>query len=399
MRLLPGPQLILVVIDGLADRRVPRFSHRTPLEAARTKTMDRMAKQGTLGMHYPLRPGLPVGSGVAHNLLFGLGMEDYPGRGPLEALGLGFRLEEGDLAFRVNFATINNRGVVIDRRAGRNERFLDELAGEINSALEKNPFKAEIELRHGYGHRGALVVKGWGSADVDDMDPQVEDLPLKLPPEKTRDGKLARWIFETARRVMEESVYNIKRERMGLKKANALVLRGAGIYRDVPSFEERWGLKAVGIAREHLYLGAAKFAGMDTVQVEEDGRKVERLVNMAHRYDFFFLHFKQADNYGHDGMPLHKRDAISEVDRLMKPLLELDNVAVAVTGDHATPCELKTHSGDPVPVLFWGANVPRDGTKKFSESEALKGAAGLMRAEDVLRMLFNYAGRMPELGK
>jgi len=399
MKLLPGPQLMLIIVDGLGDRPLRVLGGRTPLEAAHTPTMDRMAREGTLGYYYPLGPGIPVGSGVAHNLLFEYSLDEYQGRGVLEALGMGFELEPGDLAFRVNFATLNNRDVVLDRRAGRSGHFLDELTEELNKAFRRNPFRKEIVLKHGYDHRGALVVKDWRrEVDIPDLDPPVEGVTVELP-EAGEGAELVSWIYRKARNVMDNSPYNVKREKQGFKPANALLLRGGGVYGEHVSLEEKTGLKCLGVAREHLYLGSARFAGMDVIAEEDDAKKVDHILRNIHNYDFFFLHFKKADVAGHDGKPMDKKRVIEEVDRLIRPLLELDNVAVAVTGDHATPCELKTHSGDPVPVLFWGVNVPKDGVRRFGERWARLGGAGQLTGGDVVRVLMNLAGRMLEFGK
>ena len=399
MKLLPGPQLMIILIDGLGDRPIPRFGNRTPLEAAKTPTMDKMAREGTLAYYYPLGPGIPVGSGVAHSLLFEYSLDEFQGRGVLEALGMDIELEPGDLAFRVNFATVNNRDVVLDRRAERDEHFLEELTVELNASFKKNPFKKEIVLKHGYNHRGALVVRGW-KKDVDfpDIDTHIEGLSVELP-EGSDGARLVKWIYETSRKVMEKNTYNVKRERQGIKPANALLLRGAGIYREHVTMKDRTGLKGLGVAKGHLYLGSAKFAGMDTVSEEDDEKRVDHILKNSHNYDLFFLHFKKTDIFGHDGKPVEKMKAIERIDRLIRPLLELDNIAIVVTGDHSTPCDLKTHSGDPVPALFWGVNVPRDDMKRFGERYALRGGAGQLLGGDVLRVLMNLAGRMIEFGK
>lgn len=399
MKLLPGPQLMLIILDGLGDRPVKELGDRTPLEAARTRNLDRMARHGTQAFYYPLGPGVPVGSGIAHCLLFEYSLEDYPGRGPLEALGTGFELEPGDLAFRVNFATFNNRDTVLDRRAGREDHYLDEITKEINAALKDNPFDLDIALRHGMDHRGVLLVRDWGEpVELPDLDPQMPGRQVDMP-EDGEAAEMAHWVFREAREVMEESNYNVKREKQGLKPANGLLLRGAGVYREHETFEDKTGLRSLAVAREDLYLGSARFAGMDTIREDDDAEKVQKVLHNIHNYDFFFLHFKTTDLAGHDGEPLRKKRAIEEVDRLLRPLMERENLAMAVTGDHSTPCALKTHSGDPVPVVFWGENVPADRQRRFGERFALKGGAGQLAGGDVVRVLMSLAGRMMEFGK
>jgi len=391
------PKLMLVILDGLGDRRIKRLGWKTPLESAKTKNMDWMAGRGSLGYYYPLNPGLPVGSGIAHSLLFGLPPSDYPGRGVFEALGMGFELEKGDLAFRINFATLDADNIAIDRRAGRAEDFLKELTDELNKAFKKNPFDKEIVAKSSYGYRGSIVIKGWNkSVKLPDIDPQLDGRPVELP-EGGDDAKLAKWIFTKSREVLRESSYNKKRKELGVPVANGLLLRGAGIYG--AHHKGMMGMKSLGIAKQHLYLGAARYAGMYTLEERDEARKIPLALENLDSYDFFFVHFKKPDNAGHDGLIYEKKSAIEEIDKFLKPLRKQENLTVAITGDHATPCELKTHSGDPVPLLYWGKNVPRDDQKKFGERYCLQGGVGQLNASDVLRMLSNLAGRMLEVGK
>ncbi len=399
MNMLPGPQLVLVIIDGLGDRKYKSLRNKTPLEAAKTPVMDKMVRNGMTGFHFPMKPGIPVGSGIAHNLLFGYDLDEYPGRGVIESLGMDFKLEKDDLCFRVNFATMGNRDIVLDRRAGRDDKYLVEITKEVNLALKKNPFRLKIILKHSCGHRGALVVKKWKKGvDIPDMDPQIKGLPLVFP-KKGPELKLMKWLYETTKKVMNKSEFNRKRKKHGLKPANGLLLRGAGKYIEVESLGSKIGLKTLGIARESLYLGAARFAGMKTMKVEVDEDKIPTALKYLHDFDFFFIHFKKTDTYGHDGKLKEKVKEIEKIDGLLKILLNKDNLAIAITGDHATPCSLKTHSGDKVPVLFYGTNVTKDRVKKFGESYSLDGGAGQLTALDIIPMLANMAGRMPEIGK
>ena len=393
----PGPTLMLVILDGLGDRRVKKLGWKTPLEAAKKKNMDRMAKKGSLGFHYPLKPGLPIGSGIAHSLLFGCPVSAYPGRGVFEALGMGFDLKRGDLAFRVNFANLDADNIAVDRRAGRAEDFLPEMTGELNKAFEENPFGKKIEMKSSYGYRGAVVVRDWKKpVNIPDLDPQLDGHAVELP-KGGEDTKLATWIFNKAREVMRESQYNEKRKELGVPVANGLLLRGAGLYDSGKS--GLLGAKSLGIAKQHLYLGSARYAGMYVIEEKEEEKKIPTALENLGKYDFIFVHFKKTDNAGHDGLVYEKKEAIEEVDKFLKPLLKEEDVAVAITGDHATPCELKTHSGDPVPLLFWGKHVPHDDQKSFGERQCLQGGIGRLRAIDIFRMLANLAGRMPEVGK
>jgi len=399
IELLPGPKLMLIVIDGVGDRPSRKLGFKTPLEAARKPNMDRMAREGCVGWHYPLSPGVAAGSGIAHMALFGYGESECPGRGVFEALGAGIELKEGDVAARINFATCDEMEVIVDRRAGRDGRYLDDLAKEIEEKLAENPFGVRIEVKHTTQHRGVIVVRGWkGECEVRDTDPGREGFKPILPKGKREIDRLIRFIHRKARKVMKESEWNKKREKEGINPANCLLIRGVGKYFPVEPFEERMGLRGAAIADNPLYLGVARFLGMKAFWVEDE-EKVEKALELLGKYDFVFVHFKKTDNASHDGDCEKKRREIEKIDKLLKPLLELEDVALAITGDHATPCELKEHSGDPVPVLFWGKNVPKDDVERFGEMEVRRGWVGEIRGVDVLPMLINLAGRMKEVGK
>ena len=174
--LTQGKKIILIVLDGIGDRR--SRDRPTPLEASETPTLDELARNGSCGLHYPLSPGVPIGSGLAHTLLFGYEEKDYPGRGVLEAFGAGLNLGPNDLAFRINFATADDNYVVLDRRAGRRGEFIPQMAQELQDVLNKNPFGVKIRLLAYEGYRGVLVVSGDFLNPIQDLDPQVTGKPV-----------------------------------------------------------------------------------------------------------------------------------------------------------------------------------------------------------------------------
>ncbi len=401
LELLPGPKLMLIVLDGLGDRKIKELGWKTPLEAAFKPNLDYFAKFGLNGRHYPLEPGLPVGSGVAHTMLFGYSLKDYPERGPIEALGIGAELEHGDLAFRINFATFAEDGkVVLDRRAGRADFGLDEIARDLSSVLSENPFGLEIEVYHSTQHRGVLVVREWKRAfGVRDTDPQVEGREVVLPEGNREIDELVRWIHRKSFEFLENHEINKRRKELGLKPANGILLRGAGMLKDVEKFTEKYGLRGAGIASDALYLGIARYFGLDPVLKLEDEEKITKALELLKNNDFVFVHFKKTDNASHDGDFLRKKEEIEKVDRLLEPLKESSNLAVLITGDHATPCSLRTHSGDAVPFLIWGENVPRDNVEKFGEGFAVFGEAGTVEAKYLMQILLNASGRLSEFGK
>lgn len=377
--------LVLVVLDGLADR-----GKLTPLRAANTPVLDNFAKKGSCGIHYTLAPGVPVGSGIAHTLLFGYDEKDYPGRGVLEAFGAGIELTPGDIAFRINFATVEDGFIVKDRRAGRKGEFIEEMAQDLEKELKKNPFGVDVILKAYEKYRGVLIIRGEVLSPIPDMDPQFPGRKIRFYESPT--GKILEWIVKKSYDVLREHPLNKEREELGLPPANIILPRGAGKIKEREMFSDRYGLRAMGIADRNLYLGTAAYFGMDTVKLPDE-EKVKCVIKKADEYDFFFIHFKLTDVYGHDGKWEEKKRYIEFVDRLLEPL---DEFIVLVTGDHATPASLKTHSGDPVPFLI---NVEGDDVERFSEVDCSRGRYGTVRGKDLIHLLLDAAGLKEEIGK
>ncbi len=386
-----GQGLVLVVLDGLGDRPIKELGGKTPLEAARTPVMDRMAKEGCCGLHYPVSPGITPGSALAHMQLFNYGVNERPQRGVVEALGAGLELKPSDTAFRLNFAYVAKDGLtVMDRRAHREVFGIEEMAGALEKHLNKNKKKLKFRLVHTLGHRGVLVVKGYKSrAPIPDTDPHMEGLKVRL------GHKLAKWIHETSYKFLRKHRLNREREARGFVPANAVLLRGGGRFTPVSqNFKERNGLNAFGIAGGAVYLGVARYTGMEAKNEPDEALRLPAAVRKltSENFDFAFVHFKETDNASHDGDYRRKIKCIERYDKMLKILLD-SGFTVAVTGDHATPCRLFNHSGDAVPVLFYGRGVPGDAVKQFGERACAGGSLGIMKGRDVLPVLVNLAGR------
>ncbi|HDR53062.1 MAG TPA: 2,3-bisphosphoglycerate-independent phosphoglycerate mutase [archaeon] len=387
-----GQGLVLVVLDGLGDRPVRELRGKTPLEAAKTPVLDRMAREGCCGLHHTLRPGVVSGSAVAHMALFNYGVEEKVARGVFEVLGSegGIKLQANDYAFRLNFATVKDDGVtVMDRRAQRNAFGLDEMAVGLEKVLNQNPFKLKVIIRHTVGHRGMLLLRGYKNKEaIHDTDPHQEGSKVVF-----RD-KISEWLHTRAHEFLKKHPKNHERLLQHLAPANAILFRGGGRYTPpAQTFQQRNGLKGFAVAGAPLYLGVARYVGMDAQNEPDESRRTPLAIRkLEEGYDFVFVHFKTTDEKGHDGDCMGKVRAIELYDTLLKPLLDA-GITVAITGDHATPCSLKMHSGDPVPLLFYGTNVPGDSIRKFGETECRKGSVGTVRGRDVLTMLVNLSGR------
>ncbi|MHA2116931.1 MAG: 2,3-bisphosphoglycerate-independent phosphoglycerate mutase, partial [Candidatus Thorarchaeota archaeon] len=374
---------VLVVMDGVGDRPLKELGSKTPLEAAKTPNLDRMATEGQSALMNVIGPGITPGSDTAHLALFGYDpMAEYPGRGPLEAFGAGLETKPGDVAFRSNFATVDDKMVILDRTAGTT--FAPEEQEELQAALDgleihdvKIRFIATVE------HRGALVLEGEGLfAEISDVDPHetgVRILTVRaLKPEAEKTAKVVNKLMSVAHERMRGLETNKKRAKKGLPLANAILLRGPGRHSDVPPLPERYGIKAAVIAGGALYIGTAKYVGMEHILVEgQTGTIDTNFDNIAAKtieaiesdFNYVFVHIKATDNASHDGNAKEKILAIERTDEMIGKILEKvgDKIVIAVTGDHSTPVSTEEHSCDPVPILFWAKFIRPDSVKRFSE--------------------------------
>lgn len=391
--------VVLLIIDGLGD--LPTVGGKTPLQAARKPNLDALARNGITGMLAPLGIGLVPGSDTSHLQLFGYPPEKYYcGRGPLEALGIGLRLRDGDVAFRANFATLKGTEI-IDRRAGRiPTKSATMLAKAITSITIDG---VEFIFKNSVEHRGVVVARGRGiSPAVSDTDPHSKGRmnrckPLDKSAEAARMANLVNKYSNIVRNILRNHKENVKLEKAGMLKANGLLLRGAGRYSRIESIKERFGISALCIAGGALYKGVARFVGMDVALVRgatatKDtnlSAKVQRALEELKRYDIVFIHIKACDSLGHDGDAQGKKKMIERIDKeVIKPLRKA-KVPIIVTADHSTPCSRMAHSGHEVPILLYAEGERKDSVKKFDEISCTGGGLGHLHGRDVMPLLLN----------
>jgi len=396
---------LLLIMDGVGDR-----GKDTSLSRARTPNLDKLAKASVTGLMHPLGRGVVPGSDTSHLAIFGYDPKVfYKGRGAFEAFGAGFDLKDKDVAFRTNMGTVDADRVVIDRRAGRDSTGLAELYAAIDN-VEIDGIR--ILVKHTVEHRGALLLSGPGlSAAVSNTDPHETEVKMTaskaLAPEGEKTASVLNQYTEHAMRVLAEHPVNKMRVEQGIVPANALLSRGAGIYFKPESYVEKYGLKAVCIAGGALYKGAAKYVGMDVMEIpgatgttETDlGAKTAAVKEAVGNYDFVFVHVKGTDACGHDGKPKEKAQMIERIDReLIANIVDLFDVMV-ITGDHSTPPSAKRHTSDPVPILLWHANVRPDGAKRLTESECVTGGLGHIVGLDVMNLVLDYLNKSHMFGE
>jgi 2,3-bisphosphoglycerate-independent phosphoglycerate mutase len=386
-----GGKIVLLVADGLGGLPHPETGA-TELETARTPNLDALAKEGVTGLHVPIAPGITPGSGPAHLALFGYDPVKYTiGRGVLEALGIGFELREGDVAVRMNFATVDKEGRITDRRAGR---IPTEKCAELAARLDKIEIPgAELFVRPVKEHRAALVLRGPGLAGgLNDTDPQKTGVPpLRFTDVAPAQQKTA----EILTRFLAESAELLKPE----PAANALTMRGIDALEKPPSFGDRFRVRAAAIAGYPMYRGVAGLVGMTVLeQAETPDALVRVLADGWADFDFFFLHFKKTDSSGEDGDFESKVHATEVFDGVVPGVLSVDPDVLLVTGDHSTPSRLASHSWHPVPVVLRAASARRDAVRTFGEAACLAGGLGTIRAVDLMPLMLAHAGRLTKFG-
>src|SRR6266487_1855316 len=339
LTLKTNAKLVLVVLDGLGDLATKEQGYLTPLEAAATPNLDALSKDSAQGRMIPVAAGITPGSGPGHLGLFGYDpLEFQVGRGVIEALGLGLELKPGDVCARANFATLDAKGIVTDRRAGRIPTEICEKLCARLSAKVKKIGDTQVLIKAGKEHRFVVVFRGKGlQGPLTDADPNREG--FAIPTVKPRDPKNAK------QKKMAGLIAGFYRKALPIiakeKPANGFLMRGIANQPEIPRFEERYQLKPACLAVYPMYKGLAQLVGMTKLEGPQTiSEQFERYLAEYDNYDYFFIHFKYTDMYGEDGDFAAKRKAIEQFDEALPILMQKMPDVLAITGDHSTPCAL-----------------------------------------------------------
>lgn len=390
-----GGNIVYLILDGLGGLTNSRRGG-TELQIASTPHLNELARESSCGLLEMVGPGITPGSGPGHLALFGYDPLRYMvGRGVLSALGIDFDLQEGDVAARANFCTVDRDGIVTDRRAGR-------IATDLNQKLAKRirdnislPFEGQCYFETVSEHRAVLILRGMElSGEIEDTDPQHTGLPPRDPRPRFSSAKNTAHLI---RHFLEQAATILKDE----PQANHILLRGFDQYQTFPSLQERFALRGICLADYPMYRGLSRLLGM-TVPPPPGGlrQRIEdfRTAYAAGSENFYFLHVKDTDSRGEDGDFDAKVDALEEVDALVPLIRETEPDVLVVTGDHSTPAILSRHSWHPVPVLMHAATVRRDPVTRFDEEACLQGALGIRPAHHVMGLALAHAGRLQKFG-
>jgi len=384
-------KIVLLVIDGLGGLPHPETG-KTELETANTPNLDRLAKEGICGLVDTVSPGITPGSAPGHLALFGYDPLKFTvGRGVLEALGIDFELQEGDIAARGNFCTMDKNGIITDRRAGRiSTSKCTELCQLLDGIKVDDVDLLVSPVRE---HRFVVVFRGEGLEDeLSDSDPQRDGMPTKeVVPLATGAARAAH--------IVNKFIAQAKATLADHYPTNMVLLRGFAQYPNLPLMSEVFKLKPAAIAAYPMYRGLAKVVGMEVLATGSTiQEELETLAQHYDSYDFFFIHIKGTDSAGEDGDFDRKAGIIEEVDIALPRLTSLNPDVIIVTADHSTPALLKGHSWHPVPFLLRSNWCRPDQVQEFSEKACSSGSLGRFLATNIMPLALANAQKLSKFG-
>ncbi len=408
-------KIILVLLDGLGDRSYASLNHQTPLQAAITPNLDRLAQMGSNGLFHASLPGECLPSETAHFLLFGYSMEEFPGRGLLEAVGEGVPFDDEDVLCLAHLSGVAWKEGVPILKCGRDDIAggRDEI-GELFSLL--TPYEADgigFNLHQTRGNDAIVVISGEVSPFISDSDPIIVGqpmariCPLRDNPEPERAERTAKALnayLSHCHRVLDSHEINRQRSERNLASANFLATQRSGRRVAQEPFANKWGMTGMMIASGSVYAGIAHELGLTFSRVkdgEDPGKDLRERIRLALNdptHEFIHVHTKVPDEAAHKGTPEDKAAAITALDQGLDEVVDAvektDGLLVAVTGDHSTPSiSSLIHSGEPVPVALACPNVRLDDVDTFDEMSVARGCLGFLRGKELLLTMLNYADR------
>ncbi|MHA1593972.1 MAG: 2,3-bisphosphoglycerate-independent phosphoglycerate mutase [Candidatus Baldrarchaeia archaeon] len=411
---------LMIIVDGMADRPIRKLGWKTPLEVADTPNMDHIAEMGSCGVFDPLGPGKRAGTDTATLAILGYDpYKYYTGRGALEAAGAGIKLQPGDIAFRCNFATVDENWRLINRTAGYINDGTDELERAINECIKLPDPDVDFIFKVSAGYRAALVFRrnaGNGALSPAVSDVYCEKCGVPVPPARPlEDSEGARKCAEfvnhfirMAREVLREHPVNRERASRGLPPANFILVRGGSSCPSLESFENKWGLRGACIAGIGLIKGIAALTGMNVINVKgatgyidsDFMAKGKAALDALRHYQFVIIHIEATDEVSHDGDFEKKIEVLERVDKMIGMLLDRvpEDTLFVLLSDHTTSSELGDHTADPAPIAIAGPTVLSDHVRRFTEREVYLGRLGRINALDIMPIILDYLNLSSKFG-
>lgn len=413
MCVMTAHKILLLVLDGISDRPCPELGNRTPLQAALTPVLDRIARDGICGIMDTIGPGIRPGSDTSHLSLLGYDPHEYyTGRGPLEAEGSGIHMEPGMIGFRCNYATLDDTGRVTDRRAGRIHG-TEPLSDAIQKGVDLSSMGVVCVFRSGAGHRAALAFRGNDlGVGVTSNDPKKEGVPplsfsaKEADPTDARTAAALTEFVRQAEAILRKHPVNKARVSEGLPPASTVLIRGAGRMGRFEPFSSRYGMKGSVISAAALISGIGTAVGLTRIEVPGitgstdtnlDG-KVNAALDALKTGDFVLLNIKGADEAGHDGKARTKLEFIEKIDAALMPLTSIKDCLVVICADHSTPCSVKDHSADPVPIVICGSGVRVDRVNEYDEVACAEGGLHRITGSSLMPILLDLLNKSPKYG-
>ena len=405
---MTASKILLLIIDGVGDRPCECLGGKTPLQAADIPVLDQFATEGICGIMDTVAPGIRPGSDTSHLSLLGYPPQQYyTGRGPLEAAGVGIAMKPGMIGFRANYATLDESGLVTDRRAGRIED-TTEISKAVKEGVDLSKYGVEIEFSPGTGHRAALALKGEHlSAAVSTNDPKktgvapLTIVPTDDTPEAKRTAEICNEFSRQAAEILQNHPVNAARKAAGKNPANVVLIRGAGEMGVYETFEEKHELSGSVVAAAALIAGIGSSVGLERIPVLPTtplDEQVALVMQELDKKDFVLFNIKNADEYGHDGKAQEKKDFLEKIDAAVKPFLARKDLLTVICGDHSTPCTIKEHSADPVPLIIHGDGVRTDLVTKYDEVSCAAGAMCRIGGSSLMPILLDLIDKTHKYG-
>lgn len=382
---------VVVLYDGMADYPVPALGGKTPMMVAKKPNFDRMAKHGTVGLVRTVAPGLTPGSDVANLSVMGYDpCLYYTGRSPLEAVSMGIKLSDTDVALRCNLVTLSDEEdysekTMVDYCAGD---ISSEEAAEIIKTVEEKLGNDIFAFYSGVSYRHCLVWHG-GKTEIGKLTPPHDISGRKIGGylNKNPDAAGLLELMEKSCEILKDHPVNLKRISEGKRPANAIWLWGQGSRPSLPSFEKLYGVKGSVISAVDLLKGIGICAGMNTPDVEGatgyidtnfEGKAQKAVEELENGSDFVYIHIEAPDECGHRNEPENKVKAIELIDSRVLPIVlealeKYDDYKVMILPDHPTPIVTGTHASDPVPFMIYHKKDEKDsGVDSINEETASK---------------------------